>query len=112
MLKQSCSIFEFRLILHMKWRIVLGIILLVLLIVSIGWNRKNAWEGSLGSPAALGRAVVDALNRGDVDGLHRLRVDQDEYSHGFGPLSRQAVHLIILPLILHGQIWIKMRTRR
>ena len=80
MLKQSCSIFEFRLILHMKWRIVLGIIiLLVLLIVSIGWNRKNAWEGSLGSPAALGRAVVDALNRGDVDGLHRLRVDQDEY---------------------------------
>ena len=63
----------------MKWRIALGIILLVLLIVSIGWNRKKSWAGSLDSPAALGHTVVDALNRGDVDGLHRLRVNQDEY---------------------------------
>lgn len=63
----------------MKWRIALGIIILVLLIVSIGWNKKNSWEGSLDSPAALGRAVVDALNRGAVDGLHRLRVNRDEY---------------------------------
>ena len=63
----------------MKWRIALGIILLVLLIVSISWNRKNSWAGSLDSPAALGHAVVDALNRGDVDGLHRLRVNRDEY---------------------------------
>ncbi len=63
----------------MKWRIVLGIILLVLLIVSIGWNKKNSWEGSFDSPAALGQAVVDALNRGDSNGLHQLRVDQDEY---------------------------------
>ena len=31
------------------------------------------------SPAALGHAVVDALNRGDINGLHRLRVTQDEY---------------------------------
>ena len=63
----------------MKWRIALGIILLVLLIVSIGWHRINVWEGSFDSPAALGHAVVDALNRGEVDRLHRLRVDRDEY---------------------------------
>ena len=64
---------------HMKWQIVLGIILLILLTVSIGWHRINAWEGSLGSPTALGQVVVDALNRGDIDGLHRLRVKRDEY---------------------------------
>lgn len=63
----------------MKWRIVLGIILLVLLIVSIGWIKKNSWAGSMDSQAALGQAVVDALNRGDIDGLHRLRVSRDEY---------------------------------
>ena len=63
----------------MKWQIALGIILLVLLIVSVGWNKKKSWAGSLDSPAALGQAVVDALNRGDVDGLHQLRVNRDEY---------------------------------
>lgn len=31
------------------------------------------------SPAALGQAVVSALNSGDVDGLHQLRVNRDEY---------------------------------
>ena len=51
----------------------------MLLIVSIGWHRVNVWEGSLDSPAALGQAVVDALNRGDIDGLHQLRVNRDEY---------------------------------
>ena len=56
-----------------------GIVLFILLTVSISWHRKSAWEGSLDSPAALGHAVVDALNRGDIDGLHRLRVTQDEY---------------------------------
>ena len=75
----------------MKWRIALGIILLVLLIIAIGWHRKTSWAGSLDSPAALGHAVVDALNRGDVDGLHRLRVNRDEYLswiwHAF-PASR------------------------
>ncbi len=63
----------------MKWRIALGIIPLIVLIVSIGWQRKSAWEGSLTSPAALGHAIVDALNRGDIDALHQLRVNQDEY---------------------------------
>lgn len=51
----------------------------MLLIVSVGWHRVNVWEGSLDSPAALGQAVVDALNRGDIDALHRLRVSRDEY---------------------------------
>ena len=63
----------------MKWRIALGIISLILLIASIGWHRINVWEGSLDSPAALGHAVVDALNQEDIDGLHRLRVNRDEY---------------------------------
>lgn len=31
------------------------------------------------SPAALGQAVVEALNRGDIDGLYQLRVGRDEY---------------------------------
>lgn len=63
----------------MKWRVALGIILFVLLIASIGWHRINAWEGSLDSPVVLGQAIVDALNRRDIDGLHRLRVNRDEY---------------------------------
>ena len=63
----------------MKWRVALGIILFVLLIASIGWHRINAWEDSLDSPVALGQAIVDALNRRDIDGLHRLRVNRDEY---------------------------------
>ncbi len=63
----------------MKWRIALGIILLVLLGLSIGWNRESAWDSRFESPADLGRAVVKTLNRGDADGLHWLRVNRDEY---------------------------------
>ena len=40
---------------------------------------KGAWENSLDSPDQLGMAVVDALNRKDIEKLNRLRVQREEY---------------------------------
>ena len=40
---------------------------------------KRAWQKSLGSPDQLGLAVVDALNRKDIEQLDHLRVQREEY---------------------------------
>ena len=40
---------------------------------------KRVWENSLDSPDQLGLAVVDALNREDIEQLNRLRVQREEY---------------------------------
>jgi len=40
---------------------------------------KRAWKNSLDSPDQLGLAVVDALNRKDIEQLDRLRVQREEY---------------------------------
>ena len=63
----------------MKWRVGVGIILLILLGISLGWDKRDAWEGSFSSPAHIGQVCVDALNRWNTDALHRLRVSRDEY---------------------------------
>ena len=40
---------------------------------------KRVWKNSLDSPDQLGLAVVDALNREDIEQLNRLRVQRAEY---------------------------------
>ena len=40
---------------------------------------KSVWKNSLDSPGQLGLAVVDALNRKDIEQLDRLRVQREEY---------------------------------
>ncbi|MYA69022.1 hypothetical protein F4009_15950 [Candidatus Poribacteria bacterium] len=40
---------------------------------------KPIWENSLDSPGQLGLAVVDALNRKDIEHLNRLRVEREEF---------------------------------
>ena len=40
---------------------------------------KRVWKNSLDSPDQLGLAVVDALNRKDIEQLDRLRVQRQEY---------------------------------
>ena len=40
---------------------------------------KSDWKNSLDSPCQLGLAVVDALNRKDIEQLDRLRVQREEY---------------------------------
>ena len=40
---------------------------------------KPIWENSLNSPDQLGLAVVDALNRKDIEHLNRLRVQREEF---------------------------------
>jgi len=40
---------------------------------------KPVWKNSLDSPGQLGLAVVDALNRQDIEKLNRLRVQREEY---------------------------------
>ena len=40
---------------------------------------KLVWEDSLDSPSQLGLAVVDALNRKDIEQLDRLRVQREAY---------------------------------
>ena len=56
----------------------------VLLIVLIGYSgfvgcEKPVWKNSLDSPDQLGLAVVDALNRENIEQLDRLRVQREEY---------------------------------
>ena len=64
---------------RMKWRIGVGIILLLILVISLGWHKSGVWGGSFNSLDHIGQVCVDALNRGDADALHRLRVNRDEY---------------------------------
>ena len=40
---------------------------------------KSVWKNSLDSPGQLGLAVVDALNREDIEELNRLRVESEAY---------------------------------
>lgn len=44
-----------------------------------------ATDDPTASPDALGKAVVAALNAGDPDALHALRVDKDTYSEKLYP---------------------------
>ncbi len=44
----------------------------------IGCERR-AWENSLDSPDQIGLAVVDALNKKDIEKLNELRVQREEY---------------------------------
>ena len=55
-------------------------LLAVLLIYSSSVGcEKPIWENSLDSPDHLGLAVVDALNRKDIEHLNRLRVQREEF---------------------------------
>lgn len=40
---------------------------------------RRVWEDSLDSPDQIGLAVVDALNRKDIEKLNELRVQREEY---------------------------------
>ncbi len=62
----------------MIYRFLVSTVLLVLVGITIGCN-NDVWEHSLDSPEAIGQAVIEALNRGDAAGLHRLRVGRDDY---------------------------------
>ena len=64
---------------RMKWRVGAGIILILILAISLGWNKSGVWRGSFNSLDHIGQACVNALNRGDADALHRLRVSRDEF---------------------------------
>lgn len=57
-----------------------NVLIAVLLVYSnlIGCE-KPVWKNSLDSPGQLGLAVVDALNRKDVEALNQLRVQREEY---------------------------------
>ena len=56
-------------------------LLLIVLSVYSGFVgcEKPVWENSLDSPDQLGLAVVDALNRQDIEQLNRLRVQREAY---------------------------------
>ncbi|MDE0553693.1 MAG: hypothetical protein OXI24_05735 [Candidatus Poribacteria bacterium] len=56
-------------------------IFLTLLFVWSSWVgcEKSVWKESLDSPDQLGLAVVEALNRKDIEQLNRLRVQRQEY---------------------------------
>ena len=62
-------------------------ILLTVLSVYSGFVgcEKPVWENSLDSPDQLGLAVVDALNREDIEQLDRLRVQREEYPDWIWP---------------------------
>lgn len=47
-------------------------------ICSIGCEQR-VWENSLDSPDQIGLAVVDALNRKDIEKLNELRIQREEY---------------------------------
>ena len=56
-------------------------VLLIALFVhgSLVGCEKRVWENSLDSPDQVGLAVVDALNRKDIEQLDRLRVQRKAY---------------------------------
>ena len=56
-------------------------LLLTVVVVYSGFVgcEKRVWKNSLDSPGHLGLAVVDALNRKDIEQLDRLRVQREEY---------------------------------
>ena len=56
-------------------------LLLTGLLVYSGWVgcEKQGWTDSLDSPDQLGLAVVEALNRKDIEALNRLRVQREAY---------------------------------
>lgn len=56
-----------------------ALIALLLVYSSLGGCEKPVWKNSLDSPGQLGLAVVDALNRKDIETLNRLRVQREEY---------------------------------
>ncbi len=62
-------------------------IFLILLFVWSGWVgcEQAVWKDSLDSPDQLGLAVVDALNRKDIELLNRLRVQRQEYLEWIWP---------------------------
>lgn len=39
----------------------------------------DAWTDGLDSPSYVAQSVIDALNDGQTDALHKLRVNEDEY---------------------------------
>ena len=63
------------------------ILLMLFLVYSSSWIgcEKSVWENSLDSPGQLGLAVVDALNRKDIQQLDRLRVQREEYLRWIWP---------------------------
>ncbi len=56
-------------------------LLLTVVVVYSGFVgcERRVWKNSLDSPGHLGLAVVDALNRKDIEQLDRLRVQREEY---------------------------------
>ena len=62
-------------------RIPISYLLLTVLLLyssTVGCE-KPIWENSLGSTGQLGLAVVNALNRKDIEHLNRLRVQREEF---------------------------------
>ena len=60
----------------MVWRV--SFIYLLLTSILLGCEHKE-WKNSFNSPSEIGQAVVEALNQGDLSGLHQLRVSRKEY---------------------------------
>jgi hypothetical protein len=76
----------------MKRQTLYATCLIFIAILFMGCEKREG-EQRLDSPEALGRAVVDALNRRDVNALHRLRVGKEEYLSWLWPAfpaSRQS----------------------
>ena len=68
-------------------RVHTSYILLAALLIyssSVGCE-KPIWENSLDSPDQLGLAVVDALNRKDIEHLNRLRVQREAFMDWIWP---------------------------
>ena len=53
-----------------------AVLLFSLCLIGYEWR---TWENSLDSPDQIGLAVVDSLNRKDIEKLNRLRVHRKEY---------------------------------
>ncbi len=51
----------------------------LLICSSLAGCEQSKWQNSLDSPGRLGLAVVDALNRKDLQKMNRLRVQRTEY---------------------------------
>lgn len=64
---------------HTFYALLTALLFVLLFWSSLSGCEKPAWTNSLDSPGQLGLAVVDALNRKDINRLNQLRVQREAY---------------------------------